>query len=260
MKILDLNTLDELELEVEKLHEFLKLKRSELHSTISKPLYRGQSLASLSLETTLERYLNKEVSIDRYNHYLCSIKPAVESFIGNKWDVEIEPRLDKQFFKGPPNYHFMAYVRHHGFPSPLLDWSQSLYIALFFAYQKASVKERVAIYIYVELLGEGKGGWVDAPQMFELGPYISTHRRHFMQQGQYTVCVKKSNDNWVYSSHEEFFSVSTDEDQDYLMKITLPGSMKNQVLNRLQSMNINMFTLFGNEDSLMDMLAFKEIF
>jgi len=153
----------------------------------------------------------------------------------------------------------MAYVRHHGFPSPLLDWSQSLYIALFFAFHKASVKKRVAIYVYVELLGEGKCGRVGAPKICGLGPYISTHKRHFMQQGQYTISIEKSDDDWVYCSHEKYFSTASAEDQDYLMKLTLPGDIKNQVLNKLQSMNINAFTLFGSEDSLMDMLAFKEI-
>jgi hypothetical protein len=131
---------------------------------------------------------------------------------------------------------------------------------MFFAFQKASLDERVAIYVYVEELGEGKGGWVGAPQVCELGPYVSTHKRHFMQQGQYTISVEMVNDVWSYCSHEKYFSESTGEEQDYLLKYTLPGTIKNEVLKRLQSMNINAFTLFGSEDSLMDMLAFKEIF
>lgn len=259
MKQIELNTWEELENEVVKLHGFLKSKRTSSCSTISPPLFRGQESSSWNLSTTLERYLDRIVSVELYNNYLTGIKPTVEAFSRTKWEVESKLKLDEKFFNCPTNYDFMAYVRHHGFPSPLLDWSQSLYIALFFAFHKASVKKRVAIYVYVELLGEGKCGRVGAPKICGLGPYISTHKRHFMQQGQYTISIEKSDDDWVYCSHEKYFSTASAEDQDYLMKLTLPGDIKNQVLNKLQSMNINAFTLFGSEDSLMDMLAFKEI-
>jgi hypothetical protein len=259
MKQIDLDTWAELEAEIKKLHECLESKNSSISTTISKPLYRGHESSDFYLDTTLERYLSEEVSVDQYNRYLVSIKPAVESYTGNKWAIAKELKPDKDIFNGPLNYRFMAYVRHHGFPSPLLDWSQSLYIALFFAFQKASPDKRVAIYSYVEYLGKGKSGSLGAPQICELGPYISTHKRHFMQQGQYTVCVKKVNANWVYCSHEKYFSASNGKEQDYIIKYTLPGAIKNQVLKRLQSMNINAFTLFGSEDSLMEMLAFKEI-
>jgi len=117
----------------------------------------------------------------------------------------------------------------------------------------------VAVYTFVELLGEGKVGRVGSPAIHALGPYVSTHKRHFMQQCQYTVAVEKCDDEWVYCSHENCFSTPFDENQDYLMKFTLPGEIKNQVLNRLASMNINAYTLFGSDESLMDMLAYKVI-
>lgn len=259
MEQIDLNSWEELEREVAKRHYFLDSKKPSIHSTISRPLYRGQWSSTLKLETTLERYLTKQVSVENYNYYLLCIKSAIESYTGNKWKFEEDVKLNKRIFNVPPNYEFMAYVRHHGFPSPLLDWTQSLYIALFFAFQKASIDERVAIYAYVECIGYGKCDRVGAPQVCELGPYVSTHKRHFMQQGQYTVSVEMVDEAWVYCSHEKYFSESTGEEQDYLVKYTLPGTIKNQVLKRLQSMNINAFTLFGSEDSLMDMLAFKEI-
>lgn len=260
MKQIDLNTWEELENEVNTLYDFLKSRQNSPVSTVSTPLFRGQRSSSWNLSTTLERYLDRIVSVERYNHYLCNITPALEAFTGTKWEkVERDIRLDDRSFFVPPNYDLMVYVRHHGFPSPLLDWSQSLYIALFFAFQKASFKERVAIYVYVEDLGIGKGGWGGAPQICALGPYVSTHKRHFMQQGQYTVSVQKPENELVYCSHEKYFSTARDDDQDYLLKLTLPGDIKNQVLNGLQSMNINAFTLFGSEDSLMDMLAFKEM-
>jgi len=77
------------------------------------------------------------VTVKAYNHYLLLIEPSVEAYTGTKWELDEFPQIDDFFIGSPPNYHFMAYVRPHGFPSPLLDWSQSLYTALFFAFRKA---------------------------------------------------------------------------------------------------------------------------
>jgi hypothetical protein len=256
----DLSSWDELEIEVNKLYEFLKAKQSSACGHISKPLFRGQRSSKWTLKTTLERYLNREVLAEEYNCYLDSIKPAIESYTKSKWSTEINHQIFDTLHCPPLNYPFMSYVRHHGFPSPLLDWTQSLYIALFFAYHNASIEQRVSVYAYVELCGSGKHGSLDGPRIHGFGPYITTDKRHFMQQCEYTICVKKQNNSWVYCSYENIFlNTKAEEDQDYLIQFTLPGNIKNDVLRKLQTMNINAFTLFGDEDSLMDMLAFKEI-
>jgi FRG domain len=47
-------------------------------------------------------------------------------------------------FKGLPAYDLLIYTRHHGFPSPLLDWTRSAYIAAFFTFaaEHQGVKRR----------------------------------------------------------------------------------------------------------------------
>lgn len=184
---------------------------------------------------------------------------AVESLTGRPWKFEVEPSLPKDFFNAPPNYEFMAHVRHHGFPTPLLDWTQSLYVALFFAFSEAKEDKNVAIHVYIETLSFGKSGWLGRPAISLLGPIISTHKRHFLQQGQYTVACEKTGDNWFYCDHLSALQEGGGERQDVVFKFTLPGSLKNNVLRKLQEMNINAFTLLGDENSLMSTLAFKEI-
>ena len=44
-----------------------------------------------------------------------------------------------------------------------------------------------------------------------------------------------------------------------LTKYTLPVSEREKALKQLQRMNITAFSLFGSEESLMEMLAYQEI-
>ena len=47
--------------------------------------------------------------------------------------------------------------------------------------------------------------------------------------------------------------------QDVLVKITMPAGERMKVLTDLYDYNINEFSLFQNEESLMKSMAFKEI-
>ena len=205
------------------------------------------------------------LDLDEYVRYLSKVKPGIEAYTDRtfsfSWRKENAsghafPLSQVSFLAG--QYEFMVYLRHHGFPTPLLDWSRSLYVALFFACAGQEHDEDSALYMYIENLGFGKGGWVGAPEIATLGQYVTAHKRHFMQQSEYTACIAKSDDAWCFHHHESAMGAASDR-HDRLEKILIPSRLRRDLLRKLDAMNINAFSLFGTEEALMQTLAFREL-
>ena len=89
-----------------------------------------------------------------------------------------------------------------------------------------------------------------------VGSTIRTHRRHFLQQCEYTYCCSKTSE-WYYRSHQEVFDRDY-KSQDIVEKFTIPASERTKALGHLDDLNINAFSLFGSEDGLVSSLAVRE--
>lgn len=240
-------------------------------------LFRGQREANWTLETTLERYKPSSLTLGHYYTSIWAALPQIEAHTQQRWEIELPNTYrDKTrdsdagfYFKAQfPGYDYMCYLRHHGFPSPLLDWTRSPYIAAFFAFRKEGAPNgRVAIYVYRETDAGSKAGMLGAPGIEVRGPYVRTHRRHFLQQCQYTVCMQYKGlapaGEWHYASHEAVFAVQPTglqlAGQDQLWKFTLPRSERERVLTYLDEHNLNAYSLFGSEEALMEMMARREL-
>jgi|SRR6267142_2181015 len=249
--------------------ELLELRR-EFGRSPSELLFRGQNDSKFLLTTTLERAGCEQMRIkDYYQLVVSQIRPAVETFTGVIWDVpqysiELETSFyDRELFslrKFPSVdlYRYMVYLRHHGFPSPLLDWSYSPYVAAFFAFRdQTDESKKRSIYVYCEAPQGVKGGVVGEPAMRPIGPYVRSHRRHFRQQSNYTICCAFSSDmGWYFHPHEPVFG-SRDK-QDFLWKFNLPSTERTKVLRKLNDYNLNAFSLFDSEEALLETMWLRE--
>jgi hypothetical protein len=260
MKEVTLKDWETFESEISRIFGSVESRRAGTKGYVSDPLFRGHADDRWRLLTTLERFSKKPHSIKGYYRILLSVVPAVVSLTGKSWSLSPDLEVDESHHGPPPGYEFMIYLRHHGFPSPLLDWSRSPYVAAFFAFAPRHSEhcENIALYAYVEHYGRGKGWFEDNPRIIGLGPYAITHERHYAQQSEYTICKKRVGDEYLYWEHEEALDREEDE-QDLLTKYVIPASERDRFLGKLDLMNINAYSLFRDESSLMQTLAYREI-
>lgn len=227
---------------------------------MSDPLFRGQADQRWPLVTTLERFSTKPWSVKKYYRLVLAVAPAVNSLTLRAWPLDRGLEVDESYHGPPPGYEFMIYLRHHGFPSPLLDWTRSPYVAAFFAFSPRPhpACEAVAVYAFLEHVGHGKISSGDGARIIGLGPYAVTHERHYAQQCEYTICKKRVDDSHLYCNHEEALR-HREGVQDLLTKFLIPVTERVRFLRKLDSMNIHAYSLFRDETALMQMVAYREI-
>jgi hypothetical protein len=272
MKQEDLNSWGEFKERLEEIQEETQQLNANPRKVgmVSDPLYRGQSNHKWHLESTLERK-HRNTSLYEYLTMVESIKSKVEQSSGISWPIF--PNInDCQLLS---IYHFavelknalayMYFLRQHGFPSPLLDWTSCPYTASYFAFEDIDTNtERAAIYFLRSRTGLSTD-MKDAlkPHMDNLGPdVINTSPRHIKQKAQYTLCAKKPNNGkslkcYIVANMEEDinspgFSMSDNciedipETGSVVRKCTIPVTEKKKVLKELESKGINRESMFDS--------------
>lgn len=246
--------------------------RKEHTKETSPLLFRGQGNSNWRLTTTLERSGGEQMLFSEYYELICAgMGPEVRTFAGvdvptydPQWATEhfLKAALLSQITDVIPIdlYRYMAYLRHFGFPSPLLDWSRSPFVAAFFAFRDSfgEVREKRSIFVYCERPTGMKGGALSKPQIRTLGPYFETHHRHFRQRCEYTICwIFDPNYGWRFAPHEAVFD-EQHRNWDRLWRFDLPSTEREKVLGSLADYNLNAFSLFGSEESLLETMWLRE--
>lgn len=240
---------------------------AELFGSPSHFIYRGQSDSSWLIESSLERFLRENninghyaLSMRSYYSDLARIVCAVNSLTDNRFPefnpADIDFTADGRADRIAPHYELMCYARHHGFPTPLVDWSKSVYVAAFFAYSHCISGNNAAVYAYQEYSGDPRGGSLREPIINTHGHFVQTHSRHFRQQSVYTTCTSLGDVNsYHYRSHDD--AVRLQPHNHRMKKFVLDGQDKVEALIDLNEMNINDYTLYNSEEGLMRKLAFE---
>ncbi|MCB9978431.1 MAG: FRG domain-containing protein [Rhodospirillales bacterium] len=308
METRTLGSWEEFQDQVRELEKVSQERRSRGQGFQSDFIFRGQSCAIYGLQSTLERYLERrghkdlEFRIKEYYQLIKEIKAEIGSLSGRTWGALEDEEINKfcnnknlrMLESGIPDFGYLAYLRHHGFPSPLLDWSESPYVAAFFAFQNASVKsgegvsdesgagvdrgdctetqkdekeKYVQIFCYQGACSDS--GTVGDARIYSTSEMIlpaQIHERHFRQRACYTLAKEGE----FFTSFETAEAASFQERSELeaegepsgkgekVIGYRIPKTERQKVLTYLDQYNLNAFTLFGTEDALMETIAFRE--
>lgn len=160
---------------------------------------------------------------------------------------------DRSLVEINEEHELWAVGQHHGLMTPLLDWTYSPYVALFFAFEKEDRKAELdnsyrAIYVlnktYVEQ--EDRCGDVEL-----LEPRKDDHGRLVNQAGLFTFCTHGNTlENFLINSlHDEILQNIAEGDEarelaNYICKIYVPNEDREGCLRHLRRMNVHHASLF----------------
>lgn len=254
-----------------------ELKKSKPTISSTTPIiYRGQADSRWELESTLERKVKKDITVDSYFNLMLKIWNSHTSTYKKKWpDLENEIRelnVNNIYLfpttKANSNQiiSFMTHLRHHGFPSPLLDWTANPLIAAFFSFENIpDSAEQVAIYTFREYTGHMSDmSNMLEPTSMEIGHDIPGIERHENQESHYTLCVQQNNindfKNARFANMEEDINrsgfrldsngndIDLDSVKNVTNKYTIPVLERNKVLKKLQTTKFNRCFLFEESE------------
>ena len=207
-------------------------------------VYRGQRDSSWKLATTVHR-TGIVQSIPDLKIYVDLVIPkvheAIEAWSGKSWNLADQFGLAE----------FLAYLQHNGYPTPLLDWTYSPYIAAYFAFESinhfAPQAEFAAIYRFDAL------AWTETVVQYyniaDFTPHVSILRPRTV--GNHKLAVQQGCFLWSNVTDIEAHILLNEKDnRSYLTKYLISASERSRVMRELSLMGISAVQLMPSIESV----------
>lgn len=151
------------------------------------------------------------------------------------------------------NGAFLNLMQHHGYPTPLLDWSFSPYVAAFFAYRgitnaqasQANEEQKVRVFIFDQ--AKWQDDFNQVLQLNTAGLHVSVsefiaidNERMLPQQAASTITNIDDIESYIRSKETKT--------KQYLRVIDLPQKERRSVMGELSYMGITAASLFPGLD------------
>lgn len=241
-------------------NEFFDFIRTK-HSNCPAFIYRGEANSEWKVESTLDR-LERQFST----------RPNFSGSIPAYFDHpptsrELHLNAFKEAVRGkrasnPPDLtedEWWALAQHHGLSTPMLDWTYSPFVALFFAFEEEKYidsgqlvepKKRVVYTLSVTCISEKNTS--DSPSPLVFSPKGETSYRLINQAGIFVKMPEKTDlELYVRENFTEETTKTAIPPQSaraILEKIMIPNHDRINCLKLLNKMNINRMSLFPDID------------
>jgi hypothetical protein len=203
-------------------------------------IWRGQRDAHWPLESSLDRRLSGLSGSERLDAAAEHLERFQQATRGRRGPNPVRIENEDEWW---------ALGQHHGLATPLLDWTQSPFVALYFAFEKPERPPSGRRCVWA------LGGWgnknddilaslpvanrASAPILHVVHPHGDENARLVAQAGLFTrVPLGVTIDDWVRT---HFAGVA---DFAPLLKLTFPENGRTDCLRTLNKMNINHLSLF----------------
>ena len=194
-------------------------------------VFRGHADAEWKLESTLARSLNKM-------YKKSSSKEGIieEHFKNFKMNIRGRTNLD---LNNTPDNELWALGQHFGLFTPLLDWTRSPYVALFFSLFGRCESGKRALWAVLEanISSISSTKKLDKNRIQVVNPLTHDNERLVNQRGLFlNIPVGIELKKWIERGRDQGWVT--------MYKITFPDNLREDMLLGLNTMNINYQSLF----------------
>lgn len=234
----NINTFSELE------NLFKKLIKQEQKQEI---IYRGQSDSNWELTSSLEREILKIFESD-YSKLTQEIYTQIEERHFENVKRNLSKKLIDQKLANNP-YELWAIGQHLGLKTPLIDWTRSFYVALFFAFEEDKEVEYRSVFKLIKPLLHIQERLSHILCIFE--PETDYYHRLTAQQGLFT--------HWgIFSQIEDAISklksslIDSPEKAEKIdrtfKKYNISNDLKSEIMTYLKHIGISYETIYPDLD------------
>jgi hypothetical protein len=239
--------------------------------SLSKSWFRGHS----------ETFNNLTPGIFREKYSMqFSFKPDFELRIYEEFK-RVAPSISNLDFSSNGDLEWLFVMQHYGLPTRLLDWSESILVAAFFAVEKNQESDAELWAMYPDMINQiyGFEGMPIIKYNKDLQFLASEHRHTNPKQLSEELGLKKTPNTpmalrppikfermvlqqSVFTIHprpkKNKSIINILKSKEHLIRYIIPKNYKNKILSDLYSIGINKRTLFGDLTSLSESILEQE--